>query len=55
MHTEEKMGVVNLGDPSQRTGIGRRLHLRMLEDWACLKAGGEQVGDRKAGREKHGS
>ena len=56
MHTQKKMGVVSIGDPSQRTGIGGRLHLRMLKDWACLKAeGGGQAEDRKAGREKHGS
>ena len=51
MHTQKKMGVVSIGDPSQRTGIGGRLHLRMLKDWACLKAegGGQMEGPRRRG------
>lgn len=46
------MGVVSIGHPSQRTGIGRRLHLRMLEDWACLKAEGGEAGGGQKGRQR---
>ena len=46
------MGAVSNGYSSQRTGMGRRLYFRRLENWACFKAEGEEPGRGQKGRQR---